>query len=110
MNLWLFILIGFILAAQAVWIFLDARKRGESYWLWGFFGLLNFPSSLIIYLLVTRTKKITCPDCGRKFSKNNNCCPHCGGATLTCPGCHEQIQISWVYCPYCSCKLKEGDD
>jgi hypothetical protein len=44
-----------ILFIQGMWIFLDARKRGEKYyWLWGLFGLLNIPSSLIIYLLVTR--------------------------------------------------------
>lgn len=40
---------------QGTWIFNDAKKRGEKYyWLWGIFGLLNIPSSLIIYLLVTR--------------------------------------------------------
>jgi hypothetical protein len=49
-----------ILLIQATWIFYDARKRKEKYyWLWGLFGLLNVPSSLIVYLLVTRslTKK-----------------------------------------------------
>lgn len=41
--------------AQGTWIFNDARKHGEKhYWLWGLFGLLNVPSNLIIYLLVTR--------------------------------------------------------
>lgn len=41
---------------QGFWIYTDAKKRGEKYyWLWGFFGLLNIPSSLIIYLIVTRT-------------------------------------------------------
>jgi hypothetical protein len=44
-----------LLIAQAVWIFRDAKKRGgKYYWLWGFFGLLNIPESLIVYLLVTR--------------------------------------------------------
>jgi hypothetical protein len=44
-----------LLIAQASWIFLDARKRKENhYWLWGFFGLINFPQSLIVYLVVTR--------------------------------------------------------
>lgn len=43
------------LLAQAIWIFLDARKRGEKYyWLWGLFGLMNVPQSIIIYLIVTR--------------------------------------------------------
>ncbi|ADQ45882.1 hypothetical protein Calkro_1011 [Caldicellulosiruptor kronotskyensis 2002] len=44
-----------LLMAQAVYIFFDAKNRGEKYYfLWGLFGLLNFPSSLIIYLLITR--------------------------------------------------------
>jgi hypothetical protein len=44
-----------LLIAQAAWIFLDARKRKErGYWLWGLFGLMNCPQSLIIYLIVTR--------------------------------------------------------
>ena len=44
-----------LLLTQATWIFLDARKRGEKYyWLWGLFGMINVPQSLIIYLIVTR--------------------------------------------------------
>ncbi|WP_139905964.1 sigmaY antisigma factor component [Clostridium thermarum] len=44
-----------LLLIQASWIFQDARKRREKYyWLWGLFGLINVPQSLIIYLIVTR--------------------------------------------------------
>ena len=44
-----------LLLIQATWIFLDARKRGEKYyWLWGIFGLIHVPESLIVYLIVTR--------------------------------------------------------
>lgn len=44
-----------ILLIQSLWIFYDAKKRKEKYyWLWGLFGLLNVPSSLLVYLLVTR--------------------------------------------------------
>jgi len=44
-----------LLMAQAIYIFFDAKNSGEKYYfLWGLFGLLNFPSSLIIYLLITR--------------------------------------------------------
>lgn len=51
----LLILLIPILLVQGTWIFYDARKRKEKYyWLWGLFGLLNVPSSLIIYLLITR--------------------------------------------------------
>lgn len=44
-----------ILLVQGSWIFYDARKRKEKYyWLWGLLGLINAPSSLLVYLLVTR--------------------------------------------------------
>jgi hypothetical protein len=44
-----------LLLVQAAWIFLDARKRKEKrYWLWGLFGLINCPQSIIVYLVVTR--------------------------------------------------------
>lgn len=47
--------VAVILITQASWIFLDARKRKEKrYWLWGLFGLMNCPQSLIVYLVVTR--------------------------------------------------------
>jgi hypothetical protein len=44
-----------LLLCQAAWIFIDAKKRKERhYWLWGLFGLINVPESLIVYLIVTR--------------------------------------------------------
>lgn len=44
-----------ILLVQGAWIFNDARKHKEKYyWLWGLFGLMSCPGSLITYLLVTR--------------------------------------------------------
>lgn len=49
------ILLAAMLITQACWIYKDAKKRGEKYYfLWGLFGLLNIPSNLIIYLIVTR--------------------------------------------------------
>lgn len=44
-----------LLLIQSIWIFKDAKKRGEKYyWLWGIIGILNVPESLIVYLIVTR--------------------------------------------------------
>jgi len=71
-----------IVFIQGLWIFYDARRRQEKwYWLWGLFGLLNFPSSLIIYLIITRyfdtREKKKCPDCGQELKKDWNYCPVC---------------------------------
>lgn len=77
--LW-FILIP-ILLIQGLWIFQDASKRGEHKWLWGIFGLLNVPSNLLIYLIVTRVilKPNPCQSCGKNVRGNYTYCPHCGG-------------------------------
>ena len=56
---WGYLLVAALVLTQALWIFHDARKRGENPWLWGLLGLLNVPSSLLVYLLVTRRKKGT---------------------------------------------------
>ncbi len=55
MLLTILIILAPFLMLQALWIFKDAKKRGQRfYWLWGLFGLLNIPESLIVYLIVTR--------------------------------------------------------
>ncbi len=65
------------LLAQALWVFQDARKRGQNHWMWGLFGLLSVPTSLIIYLIVSRVNKTTCPDCHREIKKDYIVCPYC---------------------------------
>ena len=65
---WGYLLLAVLVLTQALWIFHDARKRGENAWLWGLLGLLNVPSSLLVYLLVTRRKKGT----GTKDLGENN--------------------------------------
>ncbi len=52
--LYLWVVLIVLLLAQGCWIFWDASKRGENKWLWGLFRLLNIPSNLIVYLIVTR--------------------------------------------------------
>jgi RNA polymerase subunit RPABC4/transcription elongation factor Spt4 len=97
------------LLAQAAWIFHDARKNGESYyWLWGLFGLLNIPSSLLIYLLVTRVGKVKCESCSTLVGKEYKVCPHCGTVLKdVCPHCGSIINKNWSFCPNCSADLKD---
>lgn len=72
--------IAILLFSQGLWMFYDAGKRNEQKWLWGFLGLIHFPSSLIIYLIVTRkySKKITCPNCYYTIDKKSIYCSYCG--------------------------------
>lgn len=55
--LWGWVLLLTLLLGQAVYMFNDARKRGLNAWAWGAFGLLNVPSSLIVYRLVIGTRE-----------------------------------------------------
>lgn len=43
-----------ILIAQSTWLFLDARKRGHNYWLWGIVGLIQAPMPTLFYLIFVR--------------------------------------------------------
>jgi hypothetical protein len=75
----LWLLLGALLVAQATWIFRDARRRGEGYaWLWGLFGLINVPSSLIVYVLVTRRGNTRCTECLKSIPRESRICPYCG--------------------------------
>ena len=73
---WVFLSV--LVVTQATWIFRDARLRGESYaWLWGLFGLINVPSSLIVYILVTRRGNTRCVQCGKSIPRESHICPYC---------------------------------
>lgn len=78
--LYLWIILICALLTQGSWIFWDASKRGENKWLWGLFGLLNIPSNLIVYLIVTRvvSKPNSCKVCSKNIRKNYKYCPYCG--------------------------------
>lgn len=97
-----------LLLLQALWIFTDAKKRNEKYyWAWGLFGLLNIPTSLLIYIFVTRYGNIKCPNCSKTVKNDNKYCPYCGTPLKKiCTKCGNEIQNDWIYCPECSTKLK----
>ncbi len=80
----LLVFLMLLLLSQGVWIFYDASKRGENKWLWGIYGLIQIPTSLIVYLIVTR-----------KLLKTKNCIK-----------CNRNIKVDSVYCPYCGEKVK----
>ena len=74
------IVVLILVVIQGSWIFFDASRRGENKWIWGLFGLLNVPSSLIIYLIITRkfTRQMVCPHCLYSIKKDSLYCSYCG--------------------------------
>jgi len=106
-NTFLIVILIILLTAQATWIYIDARKRGENAILWAIFGSLNVPSSLVIYLIITRIGKRKCPNCSIIIEKKFNNCPFCNHKlNKTCTNCSFKIEDDWPYCPNCSSKLK----
>ncbi|RBP92362.1 hypothetical protein DFO70_107297 [Cytobacillus firmus] len=53
-SLPLLIAVGIILIAQSTFLFLDARKNGHNYWLWGIIGLIQAPMPTLFYLIFVR--------------------------------------------------------
>lgn len=80
MPIYAWVILAVVLILQASWIFQDASNRRENKWLWGIYGLTSFPSSLIVYLLVTRVflKGKICCSCNHKFKAAYPFCPYCG--------------------------------
>ena len=57
--IWLVVIALIFVFCQGVCIFRDAQKRGRYPWLWGLWGISNFPTPLIIYYfaVVRRDKR-----------------------------------------------------
>ena len=55
----------------------------------------------------------TCKNCGERFSRSSNFCPHCGTpaarGTLSCRYCGKDIPASARHCPHCG-KSTEGGE
>jgi len=54
---WQWLLLACLMAAQGTWLFLDARERGARAWLWGLWGLIQFPTPLFFYWLLVRRRR-----------------------------------------------------
>ncbi|MFO1442738.1 sigma-Y antisigma factor component [Bacillus sp. Bva_UNVM-123] len=50
----LLVMTAFILIFQSSFLFLDARKYGHNYWLWGIWGLTSAPMPILVYLVCIR--------------------------------------------------------
>ncbi|WP_210364695.1 sigma-Y antisigma factor component [Bacillus sp. REN3] len=54
LALWQITLIAGILLSQSIFLFVNARKHGHNYWLWGILGLIQAPMPLLFYLIFAR--------------------------------------------------------
>jgi hypothetical protein len=116
---------GLLQIGLAVWVGIDAQKRGSLGLLWGLFVLFTNIVGLIVYLLVVHggflsvvsveapaapgvpppppAPDATCPACSGAIHAEFKHCPHCGHAIeRTCASCGAGLQAGWKNCPYCA--------
>ena len=84
MCLFLFVCICFGIG-QVVWIYLDAKERGDRLKIvWALFlryflfYTLFITLPLIVYLLISRSYASSCPTCNEKIRPDYVTCPRCG--------------------------------
>jgi RNA polymerase subunit RPABC4/transcription elongation factor Spt4 len=94
----------FIYLGQALWIYLDSKRRGHSYsFLWPLLALISFPVPLIIYLIIYKHDETKCTNCGKSIDKTMRSCPYCGeNSKKSCSNCGYLLENNWNYCPNCN--------
>lgn len=118
---------GLISAGLAVWVGIDANKRGLNGVLWGLLVFFTGIVGLIVYLLVGPGMQFRngggeapvhpaesgfappsaakrCPKCEGAISDEFKACPFCGTA-LQCGHCGKPTRGDWKVCPYCTAAL-----
>ena len=126
---------GILQIALAVWVGVDAQRRGLNGLLWGLLVLFTFIVGLLVYLIVATSMSrnhgassfplsagltappatapaapaaaaASCPSCSAAIEPSFKVCPYCGTA-LRCANCDLQVQAGWKLCPHCGTTLDE---
>jgi len=81
----LYILMFVVWILVSIWVYKDAKKRGENAVLWLVVVLVAGLIGLIIWLIIRppiggkkKTIDRRCPNCGRGIPFDANVCPYCG--------------------------------
>ncbi len=108
----------------AVWVGIDANRRGMNGFLWGLLVFFTCVVGLLVYLIVAQTTaparaiaggapdpaalpEAKCGSCGAAVRPDFRVCPYCGAARgRDCPQCHRPVEPDWKYCSYCKANLQ----
>ena len=111
---------GLIQIVLAVWVGVDANRKGHNGILWGLLVLVTPIIGLIVYLLVVpgivqRIGAVAaappektdprCPGCGAAIDPEFKVCPYCE-ASLACRSCSKKVRPDWKVCPYCGTAIE----
>ncbi|MGL4374001.1 MAG: zinc ribbon domain-containing protein [Turicibacter sp.] len=117
-----FFVIALFGLGQVVWIYLDAKERGDRLkGVWTLFAVVALllsiglpfllPLPLLVYLLISRSSGYKCPNCSHQVKNDYCACPQCGTTLKSkCPTCHQPVDSKWSYCPSCSAKLEKEQE
>ena len=118
-------LLGFWSLVQiglAIWVAVDANRRGSNGLLWGLLVLVTPIVGLLVYLIMApslskrngivarppgsapKVSVRSCPECGAGVEGDFKVCPYCGAAQ-TCAECDKPIRAGWKVCPYCAAAI-----
>jgi RNA polymerase subunit RPABC4/transcription elongation factor Spt4 len=109
---------GLIQLGLAVWVGIDANRRGSNGLLWGLLVFFAPIVGLVVYLIVAPTlgersagpAGSRCPACRAAMDASFKLCPYCGAARR-CAHCSEPVQAGWKICPQCGTPVvAEGQD
>lgn len=66
-------------ASVCVWVYRDAKERGERAWIWVAVILMSSPIlGGLLYLIARREEKLPCRFCGWKVNRDARYCERCG--------------------------------
>ncbi len=108
---------GLIQIGLAIWVGVDAHRKGLNGFLWGLLVFFTFIVGLVVYMLVgtslargngraaapapAATPAAVCPACAKPVQREFKVCPYCG-VSLRCPKCEGPVESGWKVCPSCA--------
>ena len=119
--------LGFLIQlGLAVWVGVDAHRRGTSGLLWGLLVFFTSVVGLLVYAIVCTGALVprdgeaaavpastaggaSCPECAREVRAEFQHCPGCGASlSSTCGSCGRVTEPDWKVCAYCGTSLRNG--
>jgi hypothetical protein len=112
-SLWI---LSLIQIALAIYVGLDANRRGMQGFLWGALVFFTSIVGLVVYLIVCsgvfnqpqttvqteRRSGTECGSCRSPIKPEYKICPYCGEElNRSCAGCGEPLMSGWKVCPHC---------
>ena len=83
---WFYLCLGTVILAAllltagvCIWVYQDAKERGERAWLWVLIILISSPLlGGLVYLIARREERRPCRFCGWMLERDSHYCSHCG--------------------------------